>query len=117
MVKFLKVSITKLPIGTAVEHKEPALQGEIITKVTDTTTAGDYRIIVLESDEAQCKANLAIMGVEELSEAEAVKLAAKYQPKRTVTQIPPFAKQKEKVAVPVFDLKKFLKAKIGPAKK
>ncbi len=109
MKKFYKVAITKRPIGSAIEHKEPAMQGDIIIKVTDSTTAGDHKIFVIECDDAQHKANLTSSRIEELSEERAIKLAAEYQPKRTLTRFNPLTMKKEKTDIPACDLRKFYK--------
>ena len=109
MKRFYKATITKQPIGSAVRHKEPAVQGKVIIKVTDSTTAGDYKLLVIDCDNAQNKANLTIPGVEELSEEQALKLAVQYQPKRTLTQLNPVTMEEEEIDVPACDLEKFYK--------
>ena len=109
MIAFYKVSITKEPVGSAIRHKEPPLQGKIVIKVTDSTTQGDFKIFVMECDDAQNKANLSTPGVEQLSEEQAVKLAAKYQPKRTMVEFNPRTMKEEKVTIPACDLRKFYK--------
>jgi hypothetical protein len=109
MERFYRATITKQPIGSAVRHKEPAVQGTVIVKVTDSTTAGDYKILVIDCDDAQNKANLTIPGVEELSEEHALKLAAQYQPERTLTQPNPVTMEEEEIDVPTCDLRKFYK--------
>lgn len=107
MKRFYNIAITKVPIGSAIEYKEPALQGKVVIKVSDMTTAGNYKLFVIDCDDAQNKANLVSHGVSELSEDKAVKLAAKYQPKRTVTRFNPRTMKEEKITIPVCDLKKF----------
>lgn len=107
MVSFYKVRIAKRKIGSAVEHIEPALQGEVIVKVTDSETSGDYKLFVVDATDAQHKMNLTLPGVEALSEAEAVKLAAQYQPQRTLRQFNPVTMKEETIKVPACDLKKF----------
>jgi len=110
MTRHYRVTITKKPIGSAILFKEPSLQGKIITKVTDSKTAGDYKLVLVDCDNRQNEINAAIKGVEELAEAQAVKLAAKFQPKRTVTGSALLQPQKaEKATVAAVDLKKFLK--------
>jgi hypothetical protein len=106
---FYKVIITKEQVGSAIRHKEPSLQGNIIIKVTDSTTGGDYKIFVMDCNDAQNQANLSKPGVEELSEEQAVKLAAKYQPKRTMTELNPRTMKEEKITIPACDLRKFYK--------
>jgi hypothetical protein len=109
MNRFYRVAITKRPVGTAVQHREPAVQGKVITKVTDLTTAGDYKLFVVDASDAQHEANLTLSGVAELSEAEAVKLATVYQPERIITQFDPLTRKEEKLTVPACDLEKFYK--------
>ncbi|NIM18407.1 MAG: hypothetical protein GTO45_41030 [Candidatus Aminicenantes bacterium] len=106
---FYKVSITKEQVGSAIQHKEPSLQGKIVIKVMDSTTRGDFKIFVMECDEAQNKANLSKPGIEKLTEEQAVKLAAKYQPKRTMVELNPRTMKEEKVTIPACDLRKFYK--------
>jgi hypothetical protein len=107
MHRFYKVAITKWPIGTAIQHREPAVQGEVIIKVTDSTTAGDYKLFVVDASDEQHEANLALPAVEMLSEAQATELARKYQPERTLTQFNPLTRKEEEITVPTCDLKKF----------
>jgi hypothetical protein len=107
MTTFYKVTVTKEPVGSAVRHKEPPLQGNIIIKVTDSTTKGNYKIIVIDCDDKQNKVNLSTPGVEALTEEQAVKLAAKYQPQRTVVEFNPRTRKKEKNTIPACDLRKF----------
>jgi hypothetical protein len=111
MHKFYKASITKRLIGTAIQHKEPPVQGEIIIKVTDSTTAGDFKIFVVNANDNQHKANLALDGIELLTEDQALKLAKKYQPKRTTTRFNPGTMKEEQITLPACDLKKFYKKK------
>ena len=89
MTRFYKVAITKHPVGSAIRHKEPAVQGKVIVRVSDSTTAGDYKLLVMDCDEAQNKSNLAIPGVEELSEEQTVHLATRSQPQRICADINP----------------------------
>jgi len=108
MNRFYKVAITKRPVGTAIEHREPPVQGNIIVKVTDSTTAGDHKLLVVDADDAQHTANLRLPGVEEVEEVEAVKLAPKFQPKRAFTRFDPASRKEEKTTVSAVDLKEFL---------
>ncbi len=68
-------------------------------------------IIVVDCTEKQHKANLNLSGVEELSETDAIKLAARYQPERTVTRFDPTTMKEEKITIPACDLKKFIEKK------
>jgi hypothetical protein len=105
--RFYKAVITKRSLGSAVEHREPRVEGQVIVKVTDSTTAGNYKLFVIDSNDAQHKANLDIPGIEEVSEEQAVILAAKYQPQRTLTRLNPLTRKEENITVPACDLKKF----------
>ena len=107
MNRFYKVAVTKWPVGSAVQHREPAVQGKVIIKVTDSKTVGDYKLLVVDASEAQHEANLALPGVEAVSEEHAVKLAGEYQPKRTLVQFNPLTGEEELITVPACDLKKF----------
>jgi hypothetical protein len=111
MKAFYKVSITKQPDGSAIVHREPPLQGEIVTKVTDINTAGDFKIIVVECSEAQHSENLAYPAVTELEEEAAVKLAARYQPQRTVTRPNPDTGEEETVEQPAVDLRRLIQSR------
>jgi hypothetical protein len=108
MNRFYKVTITKRPVGTAIEHREPRVEGNIIVKVTDSTTTGDYKLLAVDADDTQHAANLKMPGVEEVAEADAVNLAAMFQPKHTFTQFNPTTRKEEKVTVPAVDLRAFL---------
>ncbi len=107
MKRFYKVTITKWPIGSAVEHREPPVQGAIIVKVTDITTGGDYRLFLVDASDEQHQSNLSLTGVEELSEEQAIKLAAEYQPQRTFKRFNPETRQEEQISVPTLDLRMF----------
>lgn len=115
MKAFYKISVTKQPEGTAIVHREPPLQGEIITKISDTSTRGDFKIVALECDAEQHAVNLAYPGVVALNEAEAVKLAPKYQPRRSVSELDPGTRKEQKIELPAVDLKRLLKIKEGRA--
>lgn len=104
MNRFYRVVIDKRPVGTAIEHREPPLQGEIVVKVTDSTTRGDYRLVVMDADEAQHESNLALPGVEPLEEDAAVELAARYQPAFQGERLDPRTGEVEEVDIPAVDL-------------
>lgn len=108
MQAFYKVNVTKQPIGSAIMHKEPPLDGEIVIKVTDASTAGDFKLVVLDCTPEQHEANLTLPGVAAISEAEAAKLAPKYQPRRTLTEVDPRTGKEEKLTIPATDLQVFL---------
>lgn len=108
MKVFYNVSITKQAVGTAVMHKEPPLLGQALFKVTDVSTAGDYKLIVMECDAEQHAVNLAYPGVATLQEPEAVKLASNYQPKRSLTELDPSTRKAVKTERPAVDLKQLL---------
>ena len=116
MKAFYKVAVTKIPVGSAVRHVEPPLTGEVVTKVTDSSTAGDFKLVVLDCSAEEHADNLLLAGVVEVSEAEAVSLAPKYQPKRTLTDRNERSGKQEKIAIPAVDLKAFL-APAGTAPK
>ena len=107
MNQFYKVAVSKRSIGSAVEHREPAVQGRILTKVTDSTSGGDFKLLLVDADEAQHQANLSVAGVEELAEEQAIKLAAEYQPQRTFKRFNPQTRQEEQISVPTLDLRAF----------
>ena len=110
MNRFYQVAITKWPIGSAVEHTEPPVQGRIIVKVTDSTTGGDYKLFLVDASDEQHQANLSLAGVQELAEEQAVKLAAEYQPQRTFKRFNPITRQEEEISVPTLDLRTYYQA-------
>ena len=105
---FYKARITKVPVGSAVEYREPAIQGNLKLTVTDASTRGEYKLFVVEANDDQHKANVAVPDVEELAAEDAQKLAPKYQPQSTITQFNPFTQNEEKVEIPAADLGAFL---------
>ena len=107
MNRFYKVAVTKASIGSAVEHREPQVQGRIVVKVTDSTTAGDYKLFLVDAGDDQHQTNLTLAGVVELAEEQAVKLAAEYQPQRTLKRFNPQTRQEEQISVPTLDLRTF----------
>lgn len=107
MKRFYKAAITKRSIGSAVEHGEPGVAEQVIVKVTDSTTAGDYKLFVIDCNDAQHQANLDIPGIDEVSEDQVVTLAARYQSQRTLTRLNTQTRKEENITVPACDLKKF----------
>lgn len=104
MNRFYRVAVEKLPIGTAVQHREPPLEGEVVVKVTDAATRGDYRLVVVDADDAQHEGNIALPGVEALEEEGAVKLAARYQPGGARERPDPRTGEMQTIQVPAVDL-------------
>ena len=111
MNHFYRVAITKQFLGSAIEHKEPPLQGQIQTKVTDSTTQGDFKIIIVDCDDTQHQYNLNLSGVQNLAEDEVTKLAPLYQPERTIKRFDPKTRKEEAVVMPAADLSRFYVAK------
>jgi hypothetical protein len=108
MNRYYKAVISKVALGAAVEYREPAIQGRVLRTVSDSTTGGDFKLYIVATDDAQHQRNLALIGVESLTEAEAAALGAAYQPARTVMQFNPQTRQLEQIAAPAFDLMNFL---------
>ena len=108
MKAFYKVSVTKQSLGSAILHKEPPLVGAVVTKVSDVSSEGDYKLIVIDCSEAEHAENLLLPGVAEVSEAEAMVLAPKFQPKRTMTELNERSGKQEKITIAAADLKTFL---------
>ena len=113
MRAYYKVMVSKQPVGSAVMHKEPPLEGEVVTKVTDMTTGGDYKLIVLDCDDEQHQGNLTVPGVAEVSDSEAADLAPKFQPERTMTEFDPASGKESKFSVPAVDLRAITGAGTG----
>lgn len=103
MNRYYRVATEKHPVGTAVEHREPPLEGEVVVRVTDSA-GGEHRLVVLDADDAQHEGNLALPGVEALEEAEAVDLAARYRPAGTARRPDPRTGRMETVELPAVDL-------------
>jgi hypothetical protein len=113
MYRFYKMTIDKRPIGSAIEHREPPLRGTVITKVTDITTAGDYKLAVVDADDTQHRHNEALPGVDVLEEDEAVKLAPQYQPATTEERPNPMDHTLQKVQRPAVDLEALMRRHRG----
>ena len=108
MKRIYKAKIVKKNVGSAIEHILPELKGKIITSVYDITTDGDYRLFLVECDDAQNKANLSLEGVSELSEEEAISIAAEYQPERKIKKVDPTTQKEEEITIPKCDLRKYI---------
>ncbi len=108
MKKIYKAKIEKRSVGSAIEHIPPDMKGTIITSVYDSTTDGDYRLFVVECNQAQHKANLSLEGVSELSEEGAISLAREYQPERKIKKIDPATMKEEEITIPECDLRVYL---------
>jgi hypothetical protein len=106
--RFYQVRITKVPVGTAVEYRAPAIQGTLQRTVTDASSRGDYQLWVVDADDNQHQANVALPEVKELSAKEAQALAPQYQPQRTATRFDLLARKETKVEIPAADLKAFI---------
>jgi len=111
MNRFYRVKILRRPVGTAVEHHEPPLEGEVVVKVTDATTNDDYRLVVVDADDERHERNRALPDVEALEEDAAVELAAKYQPARTAERFDPRTGETKTVEVPAVDLASIVAAR------
>lgn len=108
MNRFYRVAIGKRPVGTATERREPPLEGEVVIKVTDAKTQGNFKVMIVDADDYQHQGNLALRGVEVLSEAEAIELAARYQPETTREERNHRTGNVEIIHEPAVDLKRIL---------
>ncbi len=111
MKAYYKVTITKERDGTAIIHNEPPLQGDVIVKISDMTTAGDQKLVAVEVNKEQHTANLAMSGVAAIEENEAVKLAPKFQPKHKVKEFNRHTGAEETREIKAFDIIKYIKAR------
>lgn len=109
MNRFYRVAIDKRPIGTAIEHREPPLQGQRIVNVTERKTQGDFKLMVVEATDAEDQKNLGLPGVEPLTQADAVKLAAEYQPAHQQERRDSRTGKVERIDVPAVDLDEVLR--------
>ena len=89
MNRFYNVTITKRRFGSAIEHLVPPLEGTVAVSVFEVATNGNHRLFVVDATDTQHKKNQVLPGVEVLKEAQAIKLAAQYQPARTLTRFEP----------------------------
>jgi len=78
--------------------------------VTDSTTAGDDKLLVIDCDDAQNKTNRTIPIVKELFRGTGSQISTQYQPERTLTQIDPVTWDDEEIDVQACDLRKFYKS-------
>lgn len=108
MNRYYRIAIDKRRVGTAIEHREPSLRGEVITKVTDARTRGDFKIAALDATDEEHEKNLALPGVEALTEEEAGRQAVLYQPETVREERDPAARKVKKVKIPAVDLSKIL---------
>lgn len=108
MYKFYKMAIVKKWVGSAIQYKGARMKGNIITTVMDSATEGDYKLFVIQCDQAQHEENLLLPGVIELSEEQAIELAAEYQPASTSIQLNPETMKPKEVQISACDLRKFL---------
>lgn len=108
MNRFYRVAIDKRLVGTVIEHREPTFTGQRVTKVTDTRTRGDFKVVVMDATDDEHQKNLALPGVEELAETEAVDLAAEFQPATTREERDPTTGKVNKIKVPAVDLNEIL---------
>lgn len=98
----------KVPIGKAIMYKLPPLDGEILIKITDSSTKGDYTLIVIECDDQIHNKNISMEKVTDMEEQNAVELAAELQPESNRVEVNPKTKRKRKITNPALDLTKFL---------
>lgn len=118
---FYRTAITKQSLGTAILHKEPPFQGHILAKVTDLATQGDFKIIVVNCDNAQHQFNINLPSVQNLEEEEVTKSAPLYQPEQATRQLNPETHKEEQVVIPAANLTRFysnsnfIKSKIAEA--
>lgn len=108
MIRFYKAKIIKKSVGTATEHTLPVFRGRIITNVYDLATDGDLRLFVVDCSDEEDRLNKALDGVNEISEEDAVPLAAKFQPARKIKTFNPETKKEEEQNIPVLNLKIYL---------
>ena len=74
----------------------------------DITTDGDFRLFVVDCSDEEKRANIALDGVNELSEEDAVPLAAQFQPARKIKTFNPETKKEEEQDIPELNLKIYL---------
>jgi hypothetical protein len=108
MRRFYRVAVEKHPVGSAIEFREPPLEGEVVVKVSEAATQGASRVVVLDADDEQDERNRTLAGVEALDEEAAVALSAEYQPASSGTRFDPATRKTEEVETPAVDLARIL---------
>ena len=105
---FYLIRITKVSVGTAVEHRIPALQGTIQRAVTHSESHGDYQLLVVEADDRQHEVNVALPDVQEMSAKDAQERAPQFQPKRVMIRFDPLTRKETVEEMPAADLTPFI---------
>ena len=83
MNRFYRVRIDKRYFGTAVQHREPSLEGKVVARVAAAAVRGNFKLLVVDASDTEHNKNVAHPDVlEVLPEAAAVDLAAKLRPER-----------------------------------
>ncbi len=108
MIVFYIVPVTKQSKGHAVAHREPELQGEIVTSVTDSTSRGDRRLVVIDCKKDEIAHNDDLPLVEKINEKDAIELARKFQPERQYKTYNSEEKKVVVLTVPALDLREYL---------
>ena len=108
MKRFYKVMMKKVPIGRAAMYKMPPLDGEILLKITDAPTKGDYNLTVTECDDENHNKNISLENITDMEEKNAIELAAEFQPESIRVEVNPKTKRKKKITIPALDLTKYL---------
>lgn len=104
MRRFYRVAVDRHAVGSAIEFREPPLEGEVVIKVSEAASEGASRVVVLDADDEQDERNLELDGVEALDEEAAVELAAKYQPASRGRRLDPSTGKVEEAERPAVDL-------------
>ncbi len=108
MIRFYNAAIEMQPKGSAVLFREPALKGQVLFSVADGVNGDCQRLYVCDANEEEHGQNLGLAKVSEIGEEAAVRLAADYQPARSVPHLNPQTREVETVEIPACDLKSLL---------
>jgi hypothetical protein len=113
MRKFYEIKPLQIPYGTAVEIKDPPIQGQILCSVSNSSSADLTKIIVCDCTDEQHTANLSTFGTREISLDDAQEMSARFKPARKVPHFNPEKQQEEEIERPAFDLKARLASMAG----
>ena len=112
-VRFYQIRIAKVPVGTAVEYRTPDLQGTLQRTVTESGSRSDYELAVVEADDSQHQANLALLDVSSIEAEEAETLAPQYQPKRQLARFDSLTQKETRIKLSAADLTPFTRGKVA----
>lgn len=79
-VRYYNVQARLSWYGTAIQRSEPAVRGQVLTRVSDTTSLGARALLVVEASDEDHAANEGDPAIETLYESDAQRVADRYRP-------------------------------------